>query len=63
LPHASGVDGKQGKVITLTVFNSRFDSMLFWNGRVATIEDQIDFPMPHSSEMDSTWPEVIAVLE
>jgi cytochrome c peroxidase len=63
LPHASGVDGKQGKVITLTVFNSGFNSMLFWDGRTATLEDQIDFPMPHSSEMDSTWPEVIAVLE
>jgi cytochrome c peroxidase len=39
LPHASGVEGKQGKVIALTVFNSGFNSMLFWDGRAATLED------------------------
>jgi cytochrome c peroxidase len=63
LPHASGVDGRPGRAITETVFNSGFSSMLFRDGRVATLEDMIDFPLPHSAEMDLTWPEVIAVLE
>jgi cytochrome c peroxidase len=63
LPHASGADGKPGRVITLTVFNSGFSSMLFRDGRAATLEDMIDFPLPHSAGMDLTWPQVIAVLE
>jgi len=63
LPHASGVDGRPGRVITQTVFNSGFSSMLFRDGRAATLEELIDFPLPHSAEMDLTWPEVIAVLE
>jgi cytochrome c peroxidase len=63
LPRSAGVDGQKAKVNTLTVFNSGFNFRLFWDGRAATLEDQIDFPMQHPSEMDSTWPEVIAKLE
>jgi cytochrome c peroxidase len=63
LPHASGVDGRPGSAITQTVFNSGFSSMLFRDGRAATLEELIDFPLPHSAGMDLTWPEVIAVLE
>jgi cytochrome c peroxidase len=63
LPRSTGSDGREAKVNTLTVFNSGFNFRLFWDGRAATLEDQIDFPMQHPSEMDSTWPEVIAKLE
>lgn len=37
--------------------------MLFRDGRAATLEELIDFPLPHSAGMDLTWPEVVAVLE
>lgn len=63
LPHSTGVDGEKVKVNTLTVFNSGFNFRLFWDGRAATLEDQIDFPMQHPSGMDSTWPEIIAKLQ
>jgi len=63
LQHSTSVEGKEGKINTLTVFNSGFNFRLFWDGRAANLEDQIEFPMPHASEMDSTWPEVIAKLD
>jgi cytochrome c peroxidase len=62
LPRSTGVDGRVAKVNTLTVFNSGFNFRLFWDGRAATLEDQIEFPMQHPSEMDTTWAEVIAKL-
>jgi cytochrome c peroxidase len=63
LQHNTSVDGKVGKINTPTVFNSGFNFRLFWDGRAATLEDQIEFPMPHASGMDATWPDVIAKLE
>jgi len=62
LPHPIGIAGKMGKINTLTVFNSGFNFRLFWDGRVATLEDQINFPMNSPCEMDSSWDEVIAKL-
>ena len=62
LQHAIGIPEKEGKINTLTVFNSGFNFRLLWDGRAATLEDQIEFPLPHASEMDSAWPEAIAKL-
>lgn len=63
LPRSVGISGKQGRVNTLTVFNSGFNFRLFWDGRAATLEDQIDFPMDNPCEMGSSWDEVIAKLD
>lgn len=63
LPFPVGIGKKQGKINTLTVFNSGFNFRLFWDGRAASLEEQIDFPLLHSSEMATSWPEVIAKLE
>ena len=62
LPVPNGIGGKRGYINTLTVFNSGFNFRLFWDGRAATLEDQIDFPLQHPAEMATTWPEVIAKL-
>jgi cytochrome c peroxidase len=62
LQHATGVAGKEGLINTLTVLNSGFNFRLFWDGRAATLEDQIEFPLLHAAEMDSTWPEAISKL-
>jgi cytochrome c peroxidase len=62
LQHVIGVAGKEGKINTLTVFNSGFNFRLFWDGRGANLEEQIEFPLSHASEMDTTWPEAIARL-
>jgi cytochrome c peroxidase len=63
LPRSIGIDGKEGKINTLTVFNSGFNFRLFWDGRAATLEDQINFPMNSPCEMGSSWDEVIAKLD
>lgn len=63
LPHSIGIRGQEGKVNTPTVFNSGFNFRLFWDGRSASLEDQIHFPMANSREMDSRWDQVIEKLE
>jgi cytochrome c peroxidase len=63
LPRPVGIGGQAGKINTLTVFNSAFNFRLFWDGRAATLEEQMDFPLQNSHEMDTNWPEVIAKLE
>ena len=62
LPVPIGIGGKRGKINTLTVFNSGFNFRLFWDGRAATLEDQMDIPLQHPAEMATTWPKVIAKL-
>jgi len=62
LTHPISIDGNEGKINTLTVFNSGLNFRLFWDGRSETLEDQIEFPIPHASGMDLSWPEVIAKL-
>lgn len=62
LQHPIDVAGETGDINTLSVYNSGFNFRLFWDGRAATLEDQIEFPMNSSCEMGSTWGEVIARL-
>jgi cytochrome c peroxidase len=67
-----GVDGKNHPVDatqpdnafnTPTVFNSGFNFRQFWDGRMATLEAQIDVPLEDPEEMNFTWPEAIARLQ
>ena len=62
LMHATDIGGVKGKIDTPTVFNSGFNFRQFWDGRAATLEDQIDFPLQHPAEMNTTWLEVTAKL-
>jgi len=57
-----GIGGAQGDVNAPTVFNSGFNFRQFWDGRAATLEDQIDGPLTHPKEMGSTWPDVVGKL-
>jgi cytochrome c peroxidase len=57
-----GVGGAQGDVNAPTVFNSGFSFRQFWDGRAATLEDQVEGPLTHPKEMGSTWPDVIRKL-
>ena len=63
LPRSIGVDGSEINVNTPTVFNSGSNFRLFWDGRVATLEDHIDFQSKNPCEMGSTWDEVIDKLD
>lgn len=57
-----GVGGALGGINAPTVFNSRLNFVQFWDGRAATLEEQIDGPIAHPREMGMTWPSVIARL-
>jgi len=58
-----GIGGATGDVNAPTVFNSGLNFRQFWDGRAATLEDQVDGPVNDAKEMGSNWPEVISKLE
>jgi len=55
LAHSRGVGGKQGLINAPTVFNAALNLAQFWDGRAATLEDQIDGPVTHPLEMANDW--------
>ena len=57
-----GVEGKAGTINAPTVFNVGLNFTQFWDGRAATLEQQIDGPVQSAIELGSLWPEVIAKL-
>ena len=59
---APGRDGSTLDVNTLTVFNSSLNHRLFWDGRAASLEEQIDFVVANPKEFDTTWAEIITKL-
>jgi cytochrome c peroxidase len=63
LPRSVGIGGAIGLINAPTVLNSGFNFKQFWDGRAATLEDQIDGPVQHPLEMGATWPQVIAKLQ
>lgn len=58
-----GINGAVGEVNTPTVLNSGFNFRQFWNGRVKTLEAQIDGPLQDPKEMGSNWESIIAKLK
>lgn len=63
MPRPIGINGKVGKINTPTVFNSGFNFRLFWDGRAATLEEQMDFPLRNPDEMGSSLPEILSKLK
>jgi cytochrome c peroxidase len=63
LPRSVGIYGQTIARNTPTVFNSGFNFRQFWDGRAATLEDQVDGPLTSPAEMGSTWPEVLGKLK
>lgn len=62
LPRSSGVGAAPGIINTPTVFNSRYNFVQFWDGRVASLEQQVAGPLHSPIEMASSWDEAIARL-
>ncbi|PIW26535.1 MAG: cytochrome B6 [Rhodospirillales bacterium CG15_BIG_FIL_POST_REV_8_21_14_020_66_15] len=62
LERSVGIGGAQTRLNAPTVFNSGFNFVQFWNGRAATLEDQIEGPIHAPNEMATSWPEIIAKL-
>lgn len=61
--HSIGINGAEGGINAPTVFNSAFNFVQFWDGRAATLEDQVEGPVNHPKEMGSNWTQVIAKLK
>ncbi|MEW6304582.1 MAG: cytochrome-c peroxidase [Verrucomicrobiota bacterium] len=60
--YSLGLNNAEGSINAPTVFNSGFNFRQFWDGRAATLEDQIDGPVQHPAEMGATWADVVAKL-
>lgn len=58
-----GINGELGEVNSPTVFNVAMNSSFFWDGRAATLEEQIDGPIHNPKEMGTSWPDVIKKLQ
>lgn len=53
--YSSGVHGHEMKRNTMPLFNLAWYRSMFWDGRAATIEDQVFHPVRDSTEMDLSW--------
>lgn len=58
-----GVGGAEGTINAPTVFNVAFGFAQFWDGRAATLQEQVAGPIHNPVEMNSNWAQVIAKLE
>lgn len=63
LPVAVGIQGRRGQINTPTVFNSGFNFRQFWDGRAASLEEQVSGPVHNPVEMATDWKHVIAKLK
>jgi cytochrome c peroxidase len=61
--HSIGIGGAEGNINAPTVFNSGFNFVQFWDGRAATLEEQVEGPIHNPVEMGSNWKQVVGKLE
>ncbi len=57
-----GVAGGVGGINAPSVFNSGLNFVQFWDGRAASLEDQVEGPVNHPLEMASSWALVLDKL-
>lgn len=57
-----GVGGRQGVINSPTVYNLELQLSYFWDGRAASLEEQISGPIHNPLEMRSSWEQVIGKL-
>lgn len=62
LPRSVGVGGRLGVVNAPTVFNSGLNFRQFWDGRAASLEEQVNGPINNPIEMASSWEQVLGKL-
>ena len=58
-----GARGRPGAINALSVYNASLNFVLFWDGRAATLEEQVNGPLTNPLEMDAKWPDVLAKLK
>jgi cytochrome c peroxidase len=57
-----GAGGAEGAINAPSVLNRGFDFRQFWDGRAASLEEQVNGPLTHPKEMASSWEIAIARL-
>lgn len=62
-PVSTGITGAQGTRNAMALVNMGWAQRFFWDGRAATLEEQVLEPIPHPDEMNLPWPEAVARLE
>ncbi|HEY6332685.1 MAG TPA: cytochrome-c peroxidase [Blastocatellia bacterium] len=62
LVRSTGINGQPGVINAPSIFNTGMGFRQFWDGRAATLEEQIDGPIQSPVEMGSNWTEVISKL-
>lgn len=60
---STGIDGIAGTRSAMPLMNLGYSSFFFWDGRAATLEEQILQPVPNPIEMHQTWPATMAKLQ
>lgn len=58
-----GIGGDVGTRQSMTLINLGYQQFFFWDGRAATLEDQIIQPVINPIEMNAQWPDVIEKLK
>jgi cytochrome c peroxidase len=61
-PFSVGIDQQVGERNSPTVLNASLNFAQFWDGRAATLAEQIAGPVRNPLEMDSDWPEILTKL-
>lgn len=63
-PNSMGVNGQTGGRSAPTVWNSAFNTVQFWDGRAASLEEQAAGPVTNPIEMGmKSWDDVVARLK
>lgn len=60
---STGIDGVQGARTSMVLQNLGWEQRFFWDGRSATLEEQILEPVENVIEMHETWPNAVAELQ
>ncbi len=60
---STGIDGIAGTRSAMALINLGYANFYFWDGRAATLEDQIYQPVRNPIEMHDTWPNVVSKLQ
>lgn len=58
-----GIDRLEGTRNSMALFNLAYPSSFFWDGRSATLEQQILEPVPNPVEMHEEWPNAVLELQ
>src|SRR5207302_5994695 len=61
-PIAEGVSGRHGQRRVPAILNRGYGKSFFWDGRIATLEEQVLQPIISPTEMDMTVEEALARL-